>query len=73
MDFIYAFSAFCTAISAGIISIATTRYLYRKNWREDATWKESRANESNDRAWDTFEVHKKRDFEDAYHDYSRRQ
>jgi hypothetical protein len=72
VELIYAFSALSTALSAVLISTAATRYLYNKNWRDSAQWKESRANLSNDRAWETFEVHKKHDFEDAYHDYSRR-
>lgn len=73
MGTIYAISAAMTALSALVMAIAIFRYLTRRGWRENAEWLERRANESNDRAWDTFEAQTKHDFEQAYHDYSRRQ
>tara|TARA_R110002167_G_scaffold58769_3_gene166495 strand:+ start:3466 stop:3687 length:222 start_codon:yes stop_codon:yes gene_type:complete len=73
VDTIYAISAAMTALSALVISIGVFGYLTRRGWRENAEWLERHANESNDRAWETFETRTKQDFEQAYHDYARKQ
>ena len=66
-------SALMTSLSAALIAFSVFRYLNGKHTREHRAWLQSIMQDGNDKAWEEFEVHKKRDFEQSYHDYSRRQ
>jgi len=69
----FAISALMTSLSAVLIAFSVFRYLAGKHTREHRAWLQTIAKDGTDQAWEEFEVHTKRDFEQSYHDYTRRQ